>query len=223
MLMLVSSPWLQPVVQRAESGPRLHRAGDQRDARWAGQSPECCGEYCGGRKALWEMEFYCNTVCVPGGMFSRENKYLTANSSSYTFKQCLNKKRIKCALSHASELQMFFMMSCSDDDDVCWFDGGYLTKWFILFNVLMHFSWSSSVSLMWINALYLLCLVMRFSDSIRSSITLINRENAFDFSHTGKYISALNLNCGKSNWDVGGVGRPRAKPIRDFRGWCWYE
>lgn len=40
-------PWLQPVVQRAESGARLHRAGDQRDARRAGQPPERCGEYYG--------------------------------------------------------------------------------------------------------------------------------------------------------------------------------
>lgn len=44
MLMLMLSPWLQSVVQRAESGPQLHRAGDQRDARRAGQPPERRGE-----------------------------------------------------------------------------------------------------------------------------------------------------------------------------------
>jgi len=44
----------QPVVQRAESGPRRHGAGDPRDARRAGQPPERRGEC--RRKAPWEME-----------------------------------------------------------------------------------------------------------------------------------------------------------------------
>lgn len=44
MMLMMSSPWLQPVVQRAESGPRLDRTGDQRDARRAGQPTERRGE-----------------------------------------------------------------------------------------------------------------------------------------------------------------------------------
>lgn len=39
------SPWLQPVVQRAESGPWLHGTRNQGDERRAGQPPERRGEY----------------------------------------------------------------------------------------------------------------------------------------------------------------------------------
>ena len=43
-MLMMSSPRLQPVVQRAESGPRLDGAGDPRDARRAGQPPQRRGE-----------------------------------------------------------------------------------------------------------------------------------------------------------------------------------
>lgn len=46
--------WFQPVVQRPESGPQLHRAGDPRDARRAGQPPERSGEW---GKTLWEETY----------------------------------------------------------------------------------------------------------------------------------------------------------------------
>lgn len=68
VLLTLRFSWLQPVVQRPESGPQLHRAGDPRDARRAGQPSERRGEWA---KALWKTK-----TCTAAQRFAVNEEYL---------------------------------------------------------------------------------------------------------------------------------------------------